>query len=84
MLQVLKCLPHLSCAISWKACAGSVNNDPFTQVGVGGLYYIAQLHTCILGACRACLGRAVSELYLLIKLLINIERTDLCVITKKK
>jgi len=30
-------------------------------------------------------GVSVSELYLLIKLLINIERTvDLCVITKKK
>ena len=27
-------------------------------------------------------GASVSELYLLIKLLINIERTDLCVITK--
>ena len=38
------------------------------------------------GACRACLGRVhVSELYLLIKAPINIERTvDLCVITKKK
>jgi len=30
-------------------------------------------------------GASVSELYLLIKLLINIERTvDLCAITKKK
>ena len=30
-------------------------------------------------------GASVSELYLLIKLLINIERTvDLCVITKKE
>jgi len=29
-------------------------------------------------------GASVSELYLLIKLLITIERTDLCVITKKK
>jgi len=27
-------------------------------------------------------GASVSELYLLIKLLINIERKDLCVITK--
>ena len=43
-----------------------------------------QLHTLIVT--RSMQGASVSELYLLIKLLINIEDSyvDLCVITKKK